>query len=182
MKKNTLRRIYKQKRKELTESQILDIQENIYTQFFEYDFSQIQFVHVFLSIEKQKEINTNPIIDYLLSHQKTVVVSKSDFSNNTLQHYIFDRSTDLKINTYGIPEPVNAKEIDVKEIELVIVPLLISDVKKYRVGYGKGFYDRFLSACKNEVKTVGINFFKPVEKIEDLNKFDVALDQIIYPK
>jgi 5-formyltetrahydrofolate cyclo-ligase len=50
------------------------------------------------------------------------------------------------------------------------------------VGYGKGFYDRFLSNCKKEAKFIGINFFKPIDQIEDVNKFDIALHQVIYPK
>lgn len=182
MKKSELRTIYKEKRKNLSKKEVDKFQESIYKQVFEFDFSSIETIHVFLSIEKQKEINTNPIIDFLLSNNKKVVVSKSSFKDNTLSHFFFERTTTLEINHYGIPEPLNAKEIDVKEIDLVFVPLLISDKKNYRVGYGKGFYDRFLSECKEGVKTIGLNFFKPINKIEDVNEFDIALNQIIYPK
>ena len=182
MRKSELRKLYKEKRKDLSEEQINVFQNKIYEEIFKFDFSLISTVHIFLSIEKQKEINTNPIIDFLLLNNKKIVVSKSNFKENTLSHFLFDRATKLEINHYGIPEPVNAKEIDVKEIDLVFVPLLISDKKNYRVGYGKGFYDRFLTECKTDVKTIGLNFFKPIEKIENVNEFDVALNQIIYPK
>ena len=180
--KSELRKLYKEKRNNLSKENIKSSQENIYKQVFKYDFSSVSTIHIFLSIERHKEINTNPIIDFLLLNNKKVIVSKSNFKDNTLSHFLFDRTTTLEINHYGISEPINAKGIDVKQIDLVFVPLLISDEKNYRVGYGKGFYDRFLSECRTDVKTIGLNFFKPIEKIEDVNEFDVALNQIIYPK
>ena len=93
---------------------------------------------------------------------------------------ITQKKTKLKVSSYGIPEPVNGVAIDPKKIDLVFVPLLISDKKNYRVGYGKGFYDRFLAECRKDVKTIGLNFFKPIEKIIDLNEYDFALDAVIY--
>lgn len=182
MKKQELRKIYKQKRKALSAVEVENLQENIYQQVFEFDFSSINTIHIFLSIERLLEINTNPIIDSLLLKNKTIVVSVSDFSTNTLTHFLFDRKTKLKVSSFGIPEPINGIEIDPKKIDLVFVPLLISDEKKYRVGYGKGFYDRFLAECKSDVKTIGLNFFQPIDTIEDINEFDIPLHQVIYPK
>lgn len=181
MKKQELRKIYKQKRLDLTLQDIQQLQENIYKQIAELDFSTYKNIHVFLTIEKQKEIDTLPIIKNLQLQGKTIIVSKSNFANNTLQHFILDENTVLKVNSYGIPEPENAIEIDVKEIDLVFVPLLISDEQNYRVGYGKGFYDRFLSNCKKDIKTIGLNFFPPIQKIEDINEYDIPLDEVIYP-
>ena len=182
MKKQELRKIYKQKRKALSAVEVENLQENIYQQIFEFDFSKIKTVHIFLSIERLLEVNTNPIIDFLLLKNKTIVVSVSDFSRNTLTNFLFDRKTKLKVSSFGIPEPINGIEIDPKKIDLVFVPLLISDEKKYRVGYGKGFYDRFLAECKSDVKTIGLNFFQPIDAIEDINEFDIPLHQVIYPK
>jgi 5-formyltetrahydrofolate cyclo-ligase len=182
MRKQELRKIYKQKRKKLSAFEIDCCQENIYQQVFKIDFRKINTIHIFLSIERLLEVNTNPIIDFLLLKNKTVVVSVSDFSKNTLTHFLFDRKTKLKVSSYGIPEPVNGIEIDAEKIDLVFVPLLISDEKNCRVGYGKGFYDRFLSECRSDVKTIGLNFFKPIDCIEDVNEFDIPLNQVIYPK
>ncbi|MBS9773942.1 MAG: 5-formyltetrahydrofolate cyclo-ligase [Tenacibaculum sp.] len=182
MNKNQLRKLYKQKRKDLTEEQINLLQKNIYNQVFTLNFSLVNTIHIFLPIEKQNEINTYPIIDFLREKNKKIVISKSNFTNNTLEHFVFDEKTELEVNKYGIPEPINAKKIDVNEIDLIFVPLLISDTKNYRVGYGKGFYDRFISNCKDGVKTIGLNFFKPIEIIEDVNEYDMALDFVIYPK
>ncbi|MCH3880950.1 MULTISPECIES: 5-formyltetrahydrofolate cyclo-ligase [Tenacibaculum] len=182
MNKTVLRKLYKQRRKDLSTLEVETLQEKIYQQVFALDFSTINTIHIFLSIERLLELNTNPIIDFLLLNNKQVVVSVSDFETNTLKHFLFDRKTKLKVSSFGIPEPINGKEIDAKEIDLVFVPLLISDEKNYRVGYGKGFYDRFLSECRKDVKTIGLNFFKPIQTITNLNEFDIPLQKIIYPK
>ena len=182
MKKQELRKIYKQKRRDLSSIEFEKLQENIYQQVFELDFSKINTIHIFLSIERLFEMYTNPIIDFLLLKNKRIVVSVSDFSSNTLKHFLFDRKTKLKVSSFGIPEPINGIEIDAKKIDLVFVPLLISDKKNYRVGYGKGFYDRFLAECRSDVKTIGLNFFQSIDTIEDINEFDIPLHQVIYPK
>lgn len=181
MKKQELRKRYKQKRTNLSQKEICKLQKNIYKQIFEIDFSSVENIHIFLPIKRQKEIDTFPIINFLQDQNKTIIISKSCFKTNTLEHFIFDSNTQLEVNKWGIPEPVNATKINVKKIDLVFVPLLISDEKKYRVGYGKGFYDRFLQECKPLVKTIGINFFPPVQQIEDIHRFDVPLNTIIFP-
>ncbi|HEX8461529.1 MAG TPA: 5-formyltetrahydrofolate cyclo-ligase, partial [Segetibacter sp.] len=67
------------------------------------------------------------------------------------------------------------------EIDLVFVPLLAYDKRGYRVGYGKGFYDRYLSLCKPEVLKVGFSYFGPEESIDDTHQFDVPLNYCITP-
>ena len=182
MEKADLRKIYKEKRQQLSGIDIEELQENIYQQIYDLEISNINNVHVFLSLEKFKEINTNPIIDYYRSQNKKIVVSKSDFTNNSLTHFYLEKDTTIALNKYGIPEPVNAVQVCEIELDLVFVPLLISDEQHYRVGYGKGFYDRFLANCRKDVKKIGLNFFKPISNITDVNEFDIALDEVIYPK
>lgn len=182
MNKQELRKRYKQKREELSEIEIKHFEQIIYRQIVAFDFSSVHTIHIFLPIKRQKEVNTYPIIDFLRKEGKQIIISKSDFKTSTLTHFLFEKDTSLEVNKWGIPEPVGATEVNVKEIDFVFVPLLISDEQNYRVGYGKGFYDRFLSACKKEVKTMGLNFFPPIKKIEDINEFDVPLDVVLYAK
>ncbi len=182
MKKAELRKIYKQKRQNLSSDEIRQFQENIYTQIYDLDISRLKTIHIFLTLEKFKEIDTKPIIDYFRNQNKKIVVSKSDFTNNTLTHFYLEKDTQIELNKYGIPEPKNAKPVSETVLDLVFVPLLISDEQNYRIGYGKGFYDRFLVNCRKDVKKIGLNFFKPILRISDLNEFDIALDEVIYPK
>lgn len=182
MKKQELRKQYKQKRNALTFEEIQGLQENIYQQIYDLDISKIKNVHIFLTLEKFKELNTTPIISWFREHQKRIIVSKSNFTNNTLTHFYLEQNTEITPSKYGIPEPKNAESVLETEIDLVFVPLLISDEKNYRVGYGKGFYDRFLSNCRKDCKKIGLNFFKPISIIDDVDEFDIALDFVVYPK
>ena len=167
---------------ELSQLQIDECQQSIYQQIQNLSLENIEYVHLFLSLKKFKEIDTQPIVNYFMSKDKKIVISKSNFKENILTHYLLEENTILSTNKYGIPEPENGLEIQPKYLDLVFVPLLISDEENYRVGYGKGFYDRFLASCKKEAKFIGLNFFKPISKIEDINEFDIALDNVIYPK
>ena len=68
-------------------------------------------------------------------------------------------------NKYEIPEPTEDKIIPPKLIEVVFVPLLAFDVKGYRVGYGKGFYDKYLSLCNKNIVKIGFSYYPPVHII-----------------
>ena len=182
MKKSELRKIYHQKRAELSPSEKKKLEENIFQQIIDFEVNHIKNVHLFLSLKKFNEIDTQPIIDYFRNQNKQIIISKCNFEDNSLSHFIFDENTELVKNKFGVLEPVNAKQILEKEIDLIFVPLLISDEKNYRVGYGKGFYDKFLAKCRKDAKKIGLNFFKPVEEIEDINSFDISLNNVIYPK
>ena len=182
MKKQELRALYKQKRKDLTEIQIKGFQENIYQQIYNLDLSTVKNVHLFLSMPKFKEIDIAPLITYFRNKNKRIVVSKCNFKDNTLSHFYLEENTVLSLNKFGVLEPVAAELVEENKLDLIFIPLLISDDKKFRVGYGKGFYDRFLSNCRKDAKFIGLNFFPPITAIEDKNEFDIPLHQVIYPK
>ena len=181
MKKQELRALYKQKRKDLTEIQIKDLQENIYQQIYNLDLSTVKNVHLFLSMPKFKEIDTTPLITYFRNKNKRIIVSKCNFKDHVLSHFYLEEDTVLALNKFGVPEPVNADPAIENDLDLIFIPMLISDDKKFRVGYGKGFYDRFLLNCRKDAKFIGLNFFSPITAIEDKNEFDVPLHQVIYP-
>ena len=84
-------------------------------------------------------------------------------------------------NEFNILEPIEGDLVEASAIDLVIVPLLVCDEKGHRVGFGKGFYDRYLKECREDCIKVGVCYFEPVEKIDDANEFDVPLDFCITP-
>lgn len=182
MLKSELRKLYKQKRNTLTEVEKEKLQESIYQQIFKLKTDDIRTVHLFLSMRKFNEINTQPIIDFFRDKGKRIIVSRCNFEDDSLTHFYFEKETKLELNKFGVPEPINAEEANVKDIDLVFVPMLISDKQNYRVGYGKGFYDRFLSECRKNTQAIGLNFFSPIKGIEDTHEFDVPLNFVIYPK
>ncbi len=139
------------------------------------------YYHLFLSIEEQKEIDTEFILQILAGKDKEIVVSKSDFETLGMTHYLLTDNTKFKKNEYNIPEPIDGLEVPVTKIDVVFVPLLAFDVKGNRVGYGKGFYDKFLSNCNHETIKIGLSFFEVEDKIEDFSENDIRLDFCVIP-
>ena len=118
----------------------------------------------------------------LSGKDKEIIISKSDFNTREMTHYLLTDNTKIKKNQYNIPEPIDGLEVPTHKIDVVFVPLLAFDKKGHRVGYGKGFYDKFLTDCKPKTIKIGLSFFEPEEKIEDVFENDVKLDYCITPK
>ncbi len=102
-------------------------------------------------------------------------------SGDDLEHVAFDAETVFAENRWGIREPVAGREVDPSEFDIVVVPLLCFDTRGFRVGYGKGYYDRFLARCRPDCVKAGVSLFPAVDSIDDLNRYDVPLDLCITP-
>ncbi|MBQ0117564.1 MAG: 5-formyltetrahydrofolate cyclo-ligase, partial [Flavobacterium sp.] len=182
MNKTEIRRYYKDLRRELTEEMIEDLSFEIANQLLKLPIWDFINYHLFLPIKTQNEVNTEFILQILLGKDKNTIISKSNFETFEMTHYILTDSTILKNNAYGIPEPTNAIEVGTTPIEVVFVPLLAFDVYGNRVGYGKGFYDRFLKTCKPDVLKIGLSFFEATQEHIESGIDDVRLDMCITPK
>jgi 5-formyltetrahydrofolate cyclo-ligase len=137
------------------------------------------YFHVFLPILEQKEVNTEYILHLLSGKDKEIVLSKSNFESLEMTHFLLTDNTKIRKNLYHIPEPIDGLEVPANKIEVVFVPLLAFDKKGNRVGYGKGFYDAFLSKCKSETIKIGLSFFEAEEQIIDIVKNDITLDYCV---
>lgn len=181
MNKTELRKSAIQKREQLSEKQGEEMLSKLIEHFSEFDFSTIKIVHIYLPIKRKHEIDTFKVIDFLSAQKPSlkIVVPRSDFKSLEMENVVYDEYTKLEENEYGIYEPMNGEVIADEKIDMVICPLLAFDKRGYRVGYGKGFYDRFLAKCRGDVVKVGLSYFEPEEKIEDINDTDVSLDYVI---
>lgn len=139
------------------------------------------FYHIFLPIEKHNEINTEFLLQILQGRDKRVVISKSEFTTGEMTHFLLDEHTRIRINSFGIPEPEEGIEISPEKIDVVFVPLLAFDKNGNRIGYGKGFYDRFLSKCKSSAIFIGLSLFEPEEQIST-EPTDIPLHYCITPQ
>lgn len=181
MTKHEIREIYLQKRLQLSESECENFSQQICAQFFSAtDLSQIKVVHTFLPIKKNNEPNTWLIVDRLKKDFPSITISIPRVVEQNLVNYLLDTDCILQENKWGTQEPNKGNLIDPKEIDLVIVPLLSFDLKGNRIGYGKGYYDRFLVTCRNNCQRVGISFFSPINLIEDVDEHDIPLTACIY--
>lgn len=181
MNKKVLRNHYKNLRTQLTNSDIDTFSLSIANRLLQLPIWDLNYYHLFLSIEKYREVDTEFVLNILSGKDKNTIISKSDFKDNTMQHFLLTDSTKIKTNRYGIPEPIDGIEVPVSKIDVVFVPLLAFDKNGNRVGYGKGFYDRFLKECKHDILKVGLSFFEAEEEIIKVSEFDQPLDYCVTP-
>ena len=137
-----------------------------------------------MPITENKEVDTFSILEYFKEHEPNlkIVIPRTDFEKVEMENILFDPVyTILGRNKYGIPEPIHGQSVSAKQIDAVIMPLLAFDLEGNRVGYGKGFYDRFLNSCRPDIKKIGLSFFEPIDKVIDVNEFDKLLDACITP-
>ena len=179
--KKSLRKKYKELRAQLTDSDIEELSIKIANNLVSVEIWDKEFYHLYLSIKKQKEIETEFILNILLGKDKNVVISKSNFNDLAMEHYLLTDTTKIRINDYGIPEPVDGIIIDVHKLDVVFIPLLAFDTIGNRVGYGKGFYDIFLANCHPDVIKVGVSFFEAEENISDTSDNDIPLNFCVTP-
>lgn len=186
MTKKELRKGFIEQRKALTAGEVSAQSLTIAQLFFSFfPVEDFKAIHSYLPIRRQNEVDTFPII-YTLQEKfsKThIVISRSLPETGEMEHYQWFPDTRLEMNQWGIlePNPVRSLQYAIHNIDLVIVPLLAFDKQGNRVGYGKGFYDRFLAHCRPNVVKVGVSFFAPVKMISDINPLDIRLDYCITP-
>ena len=181
MTKTEIRKKYKSLRKSLSESEIDNRSLAISNELLKLSIWGKSFYHIFLTIEEQKEVNTEYILNILSGKDKNIVISRSNFEDYSMSHFLLSDSTKLKKNKYNIPEPIDGIEISISKIDVVFVPLLAFDINGNRVGYGKGFYDRFLEACKSDTIKIGLSFFEAETESIDTSRNDIKLDYGITP-
>lgn len=181
MTKNELRKKYKELRNDLSFDEIEDLSLQIANQALKLPVWNFENYHIFLSIHEHKEVQTDHLLHILNGKDKNVIVSKSDFKTRTMQHVLLTDNVAIKKNEWNIPEPQNGFSVADEQIDVVFIPLLAYDVLGNRVGYGKGFYDMFLSKCKPNVVKIGLSFFNAEPIISNVFLEDVRLDYCITP-
>ncbi len=142
-------------------------------------FAEPVRVHCFLPILRRNEVDTWPVIRWLWQQPSVdVVVPVTDFAGGGMVHVALRADTPLFTNSYGIPEPDPGQgaQFRPEDMDMVLVPLLVADQQGHRVGYGGGFYDRFLAQCRPDCLKTGLSFFDPVELIKDTFAGDIPLD------
>ena len=185
MKKEEIRSFYKQKRVTLTPQAKLKLSDLLLIQFQRLEIDIPSLIMTYSPIKSLNEFDPQTITDYCYfknpGQQLFYPIMVEGNGHPKLMSVIVDDETTFRVNKYGIEEPVDGIDMFQTEIDMVIVPLLCFDKKGNRVGYGKGYYDRFLKHCRKDCLKIGFSYFDPVDAIDDINKFDVKLDYGITP-
>ena len=162
------------------------------TNFKEQDISFIKFKKTLKKLKLKKNINVGgyyPINSEIGCLKILEILEKNNFKislpitkkNNDMDFYEWSFQEPLKVSLQGIPEPNSKKKVFP---DILIVPLVGYDNNKSRLGYGGGFYDRYIAKLSNfkKVLTVGFAFsFQEVKKIP-INQYDKKLDFILTNK
>jgi len=185
MTKSEIRKTFLPKRMALSDAEHAQLSRQLTDNFFALvDLSFVKVLHTFLPIEKQKEVNTWLIIDRIRREFPHIRVAIPRVNNQTasIENFFFEGLHQLENNVWGIPEPKQGIFTPTEKIDAVLVPLLAVDKHGNRVGYGRGFYDKFLKTCPAQCKRIGLSFFPPIDQVDDVADYDIPLDLVVTPE
>lgn len=191
MTKAEIRKVYKEKRATLSTEEVNIASKKIADLLFSrIPIHRFSIIHSFLPIARNNEPDTFQVIETLKRDFPVDIYIPKSLENETMLHVQLTARTVLKENKWGIKEPVDlsfglSSEVFFEKFEnqdiLVLLPLLAFDKKGNRVGYGKGYYDKFLAHSDPKTLKVGLSIFEPEEEIDETDSFDQKMDYCITP-
>lgn len=174
--KELLRRKYISLRNSLSEDKVKEASSRITNMFFSLDaIKENQKFLLYHSIGS--EIITYDIIDIILKENKNVYLPY--ISNKKIKISQIYSKKELKTGAFGIMEPLDRQDIDVKEMDVLVVPGLLFDRKGYRIGYGGGYYDRLLAGIGSHILTIGLAYDDFLQESLPIDKYDIPVKMII---
>lgn len=179
--KDEARKSLLQKRQNLSLIECVKWDDLLLIQLQRLDWSNTQVIGSFYPIEKHNEPNTILLTSYLQQFIPGLIIAYPviDPTSKTMQ--FFQASEELHRNPWGIYEPTKQNLIPSSAIDTFLVPLLGFDLNGHRIGFGKGYYDKYFSKCLHMHTRVGISYFDPIPNLIDTHEFDVPLTHCITP-
>lgn len=138
-----------------------------------FEYRNSENIHCYISMNDRFEVDTHLLIKHLIKDGKQVIVPVANFKSGELSHSYLHSFDTLKANKWGVLEPIEVKPAEISSIDLILLPLLGVDRKGNRLGYGKGFYDRFLSQIS--IPTFGLIFDDFILDEIPTENFDIPL-------
>ena len=183
MLKAEARKSYKERRKALSVTERVRLDDLLLIQLQKVQLPFITFLLSYWPIEQNHEPDTHLFTDYLEFQNPDLIICypKSNFQDQTMESVQTNDDTRFRKNGYDVYEPEDGVVVNPAGIDMIFVPLLSFDKKGFRVGYGKGFYDRYLSQCRKECLKIGFSYFEPLDAIDDTSEFDVPLNLCVTP-
>lgn len=152
--KESLRAYYLKRRDDMLTAEVCEKSDLIIKKLVTSDFYlEASVIHCYVSIKDRNEVRTIGLLKQMLEDGKRVIVPKM-LKKGRLAHKEIDSLKGLKVNQWGVAEPDEGDDANLAEIDLIIVPMVAGDRARNRIGYGKGYYDRFLGNI--HAKKVGL--------------------------
>ena len=183
MLKTEARKLYKEKRQDLSAKERMKLDDLLLIQLQTAPLPFLTFLLSYWPIEQNHEPNTHLFTDYLEFQNPELIICypKSNFTDKTIQALQTNDDTRFRKNEYNLYEPEDGVTVNPAGLDMVFVPLLTFDKRGFRIGYGQGFYDRYLAQCRRECIKIGFSYFEPLDEIEDASLFDVPLNLCVTP-
>ena len=181
MLKSAARKELLAKRQALTEADCIKLDDLLLIQIQKLDWSTTHNFGNFYPSENHAEPNTLLFIKYLKYCIPHLTVAYPIINDQDYSMEFYEETDEQSINKWGIQEPLPKQIIHPHQLDTFFVPLIGFDLSGHRIGYGKGYYDRYFARLKQPVKRIGISYFEPLPKMEDTHQFDVPLTQCITP-
>lgn len=132
-----------------------------------------------ITISRKTEVDTTPIIEALWKKGKRVVVPKCYPQDHTMEFYVINDFAQLETVYMDLKEPIPTKSTKVSssEIDVMIVPGVVFDLEGYRIGYGGGYYDRYLEYYLGEKISIAFE----LQLVDNVTKepYDIPVNVII---
>jgi 5-formyltetrahydrofolate cyclo-ligase len=183
MLKAEARKFYSEKRLALSVKERMKLDDLLLIQMQTAQLPFITFLLSYWPIEQNQEPNTHLFTDYLEFQNPEMITCypKSNIVDGTMQAMQTNDDTRFRKNEYGLYEPEDGTMVNPAGLDMVFVPLLTFDKRGFRIGYGKGFYDRYLAQCRKECVKIGFSYFEPLDEVDDAGLFDVPLNLCVTP-
>jgi len=182
--KNQLREKILKLRQKLHQSQIEVKSQKIFQNLILMDiFKDSKNIMAYMAF--RNEVDTLPVINYCLCNDKKIILPISIKETRQLVlSELKDPDKELRKGTYGIKEPAPeyVRLFSPKELDLILVPAVAFDLNGYRLGYGGGYYDRFLSSLTGKIPTVGLAFEMQIIQKIPAESTDQPVDYIATEK
>lgn len=178
MNKKELREKYKKRRSELSNQEQTKFSRAVASNLQDHFDLNGKKISCFVPINRFNELNTWLILDHVDAQFYLPVIGSDD----NLKHIRYEGKDKLKETAWGILEPQSGEEIEPADLDIVLVPLLTINSDGFRVGYGKGYYDKFLASCNADCIFIGLYQFEDFEEIDDIHEADIPVQFCITPK
>lgn len=177
--KQKIRKLFLSKRKGLNAAKIEEYSIRISENLMKILPKSAKNIMIFQSILGKNEVQTKFIIENLQKNTKIKLFTPKVFDKHTINACLFEKNTEMTLSKWNIPEPSNCSIVEPNKLDVVLVPLLAVTKNGYRIGYGGGFYDKFLKKCNPNCMKIGIGFYPPIADFSWVEKHDIGLDSYI---
>lgn len=181
MNKKEARRLMLNKRMALSNKACIQLDDLLLIQFQQLNWLGMNRLANFYPMPEKNEPNSLLLAKYIKTMFPNIQICYPIIAQESSSMDFYLETDKVELNTWGIPEPLPVQKIPPSAIDVMLLPLLGFDAKGHRIGFGKGYYDRYLTKETNNIQKIGISYFEPMPNIVETNQFDVPLNSCITP-